>query len=64
MRLHANSEFVKQLAEVLGVENWRRIIIDISYDKIATIYIETLVDENTLGKIDLHAGIILESKPE
>ena len=60
MRLNANSKFVKQLVTALELDNWRRIIIDIQYDKVATIYIETLIDEEKLGEIDLHAGIIVK----
>ena len=60
MKLHANSDFVKQLVSAIGIDSWRRIIIDIRYDEVSTIYIETLIEEEKLGEIDLHAGIVVE----
>jgi hypothetical protein len=60
MVLHPNSKFVKQLVTALGLEKWRRIIIDIRFDDVATIYIEQLIDEEKLGEIDLVAGIVVE----
>ena len=42
------SEFVKRLAESLGVDLWRRIIIDIQHDNAVIVYIEELVDEEKL----------------
>ena len=60
MILHANSKFVKQLTTALGIEKWRRIIIDIRFDEVATIYIEQLIDEEKLGKIELDAGIVVK----
>ena len=60
MIVHANSEFVKQLAKALGVEDWRRIIIDIAYDSVATIYIERFIDEEKLALLNLDAGFVFE----
>jgi len=60
MILHPNSKFVKQLVAALGIERWRRIIIDIRFDEVTTLYIEQLIDEEKLGKIELDAGIVLK----
>ena len=56
MIVHANSEFVQQLVKALGAEDWRRIIIDIAYDSVATIYIERFIDEKKLALLNLDAG--------
>ena len=58
MILHAGSEFTKKLADALGVDRWRRIIIDIAYDSIATIYVETFLDEEKLALLNLDAGFV------
>jgi hypothetical protein len=55
---HAGSEFTKKLADALGVDRWRRIIIDIAYDSIATIYVETFLDEEKLALLNLDAGFV------
>ena len=53
--LHFKSEFVKQLAEALGVSRtWRRIILDIPYNDAAIIYIEMLGDESKLKVIPIN----------
>ena len=48
----ANSEFVRQLVNALGITDWRRIIIDIKYDDVTTLFVEKLIDESTIGPID------------
>lgn len=58
MILHAESEFTKKLADALGVDKWRRIIIDIAYDSVATIYVETFLDEEKLALLNLDAGFV------
>jgi len=60
MKVHFNSKFVKELAEAIGVENWRRIVIDIGYDTVATAYVELLMDEERMDNINIHAGLVLE----
>ena len=62
--VYFRSEFVRKLAEALGVaDSFRRIVIDIKFDDVATVYIERLVDEEELGELDIQAGIVFE-KPE
>lgn len=49
------SEFIKELRKALGVpELWRRIIIDIHYDDITTVYVEMLADENKLKVLPIN----------
>ena len=60
MKVHFNSKFVKELAEAIGVENWRRIVIDIGYDTVATAYVELLMDEDKMDNININAGLVLE----
>jgi len=64
MKINANSEFTKKLVEALGVEAWRRIVIDIHYDGVATFYVEMLLDETKIKEIDMSAGITFEPNEE
>ena len=59
MIVHANSEFVKQLVEAIGIEDWRRIIINITQDSIATIYIEQFADEEKLALVNLDSDMFI-----
>ena len=59
MIVHANSEFVKQLVEAIGIEDWRRIIINIAQDSIATIYIEQFADEEKLALVNLDSDMFI-----
>jgi hypothetical protein len=59
--VYFRSGFVQKLTEALGItDNWRRIIIDIKFDDVATLYIERLMDESELTDIDIKAGITWE----
>jgi len=54
MIIHPKSAFVNKIAEALGVsKTFRHIIIDIPYDGVTTIYIETLVEEKTFDVLPL-----------
>ena len=59
--VYFRSGFVQKLTEALGItDNWRRIIIDIKFDDVATLYIERLMDESELEDINIEAGITWE----
>lgn len=59
--LYINSKFVQRLAKALGVEeNWRRIVLDIRFDDVALVYIESIPDAEKLDEIDIRAGIDFE----
>ena len=59
--VYFKSGFVQKLTEALGIPDcWRRVIIDIKFDDVATLYIERLMDESELTDIDIEAGITWE----